>query len=132
MYNNIQTIHVIDDEPIPMEVDDDDEAIVATEVLVVKPRRKTISAPIRRKVWNMYIGEEVGKSKCMCCNDITITPFMFECGHVISDHDGGNASVENLRPICCLCNRAMGSKNMEVFMTEKFFKKSLNWYGKKV
>jgi hypothetical protein len=57
------------DEPIPMDVDDD---------------RKTISAPVRSKVWNTYIGE------------------------------------------------AMGSKNMEVFMTEKFFKKPMTWYGKQI
>jgi hypothetical protein len=117
------------DEPIPMDVDDDNynETNVSE---IIKPKRKTISAPVRRKVWSTYIGEEIGKSKCLCCNDVTITPFMFECGHVISDHDGGTASVENLRPICSLCNRAMGSKNMEVFMTEKFFKKPMNWYGK--
>ena len=109
--------HQILDEPVPMEVD---EYSSIPDIISVKPRRKCIPAPLRRKVWNTYMGEECGKGKCICCGDNVITPFMFECGHVISDHQGGTISIENLRPICCICNRSMGKQNMEIYMLVTF------------
>jgi hypothetical protein len=105
------------DEPVPMEVDDD---IRPQEVIHTKPRRKCIPAPLRRKVWNTYMGEECSKGKCICCGDNVITPFMFECGHVVSDYYGGTLSIDNLRPICCICNRSMGKQNMAIYMLNTF------------
>lgn len=40
----------------------------------------------------------------------------FECGHVVSEKDGGNMSVDNLKPICGQCNRSMGSQNMNDYV----------------
>jgi hypothetical protein len=116
-YSSMYFNQEILDEPVPMEVDEDSSI---PEVISVKPIRKCIPAPLRRKVWNTYMGEECGKGKCICCDDIVITPFMFECGHVISDHHGGTLSIENLRPICCICNRSMGKQNMEIYMMVTF------------
>lgn len=31
-----------------------------------KPRKKSIPAAVKRLVWNKHVGEEVGKSKCLC------------------------------------------------------------------
>ena len=78
--------------------------------------RKQLSAALRYKVWNKYIGQQIGIHKCFCCNDINITQQSFECGHIISVANGGLDSVKNLRPICSLCNKSMGSIAMNIFI----------------
>lgn len=88
---------------------------------VGKIKKKTkIPQPLRILCWNTYIGEEVGKTKCPCCEIIYITPFTFNCGHVIADSRGGKTTIDNLRPICTGCNNSMGTKNMEDFKKEFF------------
>ena len=32
-------------------------------------------------------------------------------GHIISENNGGETDITNLRPICKKCNLSMGSKN---------------------
>ena len=34
--------------------------------------RKSISKPLRDKIWNYRIGNDINKSKCICCNDKNI------------------------------------------------------------
>ena len=81
-----------------------------------KPKKKTIPSTLKRLVWDKYIGEDFGKSKCYCCKLSVITQMSFHCGHVISDKNGGKIDVDNLRPICQNCNSSMGSTNMDVFI----------------
>lgn len=81
-----------------------------------KKKKKTISATIKRLVWNTNIGEDVGKSKCMCCYSTDITQMSFNCGHIVAEANGGETIVSNLKPICQNCNSSMGTKNMEEFM----------------
>ena len=38
-------------------------------------------------------------------------------------------TLENLRPVCKLCNGSMGKKNMEDFMKKYKLKKPENWNG---
>ena len=82
------------------------------------PKKKNpyIPSPIKRLVWDKYIGESIGKEKCLCCKLTDITQMSFHCGHVISQHNGGSIEVENLRPICQNCNSSMKSTNMDEFM----------------
>jgi hypothetical protein len=77
--------------------------------------RKSIPAALKRLVWNKYIGEEIGKAKCTCCNTTDITQMSFHCGHVLADSQGGTCTVENLRPICQSCNSSMGAVHMDQF-----------------
>lgn len=91
--------------------------------------KASISKSLRQLVWNRYIGERYGTGWCWCCRSTKINTFSFECGHVIAESKGGLTTVENLRPICGLCNRSMGSKNMIEFqeangMTPSTFSKS--------
>jgi hypothetical protein len=65
--------------------------------------------------WNTYIGEEVGKALCLCCNTFHITQHNFHCGHVVAEANGGSLSIESLRPICDKCNCAMGTQDMRLF-----------------
>jgi len=81
-----------------------------------KTKKKPISATIKRLVWNSNIGEDIGKSKCMCCTVTDITQMSFNCGHIIAECNGGESIVSNLKPICQNCNSSMGTKNMEDFI----------------
>jgi hypothetical protein len=102
---------------------------VAPEPVKAKPRQK-LPATVRRIVWNTYIGSEVSSGKCFCCNFETITVSNFECGHIVSHKDGGDATIQNLRPICSFCNRSIGKRNMEEFMRQYGIAKRDDWDGK--
>lgn len=81
-----------------------------------KYKKQNISSTMKRLVWNTAIGEENGKSKCLCCKSTDITQLSFHCGHIIPESQGGETIVSNLRPICQNCNSSMGNKNMDDFM----------------
>jgi len=83
--------------------------------------KKKIPAVIRRMVWDRYIGEEIGKSVCYSCKKTEISQMNFICGHVISEYEGGRTTVDNLRPICQICNLSMGTMNMDKFMDNYFY-----------
>lgn len=86
--------------------------------------KKKIPSRLRVVVWNKYIGENIGKSLCMCCKDNYISCFKFHCGHVIAESNGGETTLENLRPICDDCNQSMQSMNMKEFAF-KYFKNDI-------
>lgn len=81
-----------------------------------KLKRKTIPLALRRSVWNKYIGEEIGKTACLCCKISDISQMTFSCGHIVSVYNGGDINLENLKPICVSCNSSMGSQNMDEFI----------------
>ena len=85
-----------------------------------KKKKACIPLAVKRVVWNTYIGEEVGKTKCLCCNVTDITQMTFHCGHVVSENKGGPTTVDNLRPICSTCNLSMGTENMQDFIRKYF------------
>lgn len=84
--------------------------------ILKKNKKLAISATVKKLVWNVNIGEEFGKSKCLCCKVTDITQMSFHCGHIIAESQGGETIVSNLRPICQNCNSSMGSKNMDDFI----------------
>jgi hypothetical protein len=92
------------------------EPILESESVKIKKKKKSISSTIKKLVWNTNIGEEKGKSKCLCCKSTEITQMSFHCGHIIAESNGGETIVSNLKPICQNCNSSMGSKNMNEFM----------------
>lgn len=83
----------------------------------MSPRVK-ISASLRNAVWNCYLGNDKGTDLCLCCGYEQISRGTFECGHIISVKNGGSTDIMQLRPICGLCNKSIGAKNMIVFMLE--------------
>lgn len=83
-------------------------------------KKQKIPQPLRELCWNTYVGRTIGETKCLCCGIKDITPFNFNCGHVIAEAKGGKVVIENLRPICSGCNSSMGSDNMEVFRNKYF------------
>ena len=77
------------------------------------------------------------KFKCFCCNDIELNGLgSWECGHIISEINGGNLSIENLRPICSGCNKSIATTNMIEYINknypnrlEKNSKSFFNWFN---
>lgn len=90
--------------------------ILPKSILKDKYKKKSISLVLKKKVWDKYIGLEIGKSKCLCCNITDIIQMSFHCGHIIAESKGGETNLSNLKPICQNCNLSMGSQNMNDFM----------------
>lgn len=118
----------VDYGPVPMEVDNEIETIKKT----TRNRKATIPKSLKIDVWDYYIGEKIGASVCMCCSKEKIIASHFECGHVISEFNGGTVCIENLRPICSKCNKSVGRKNMNEFMETYGYEFPKNWLGKDI
>lgn len=98
------------------------------KIIMNNLNNRNIPQALRSTVWRTYIGKNF-KGICFCCGKIEINPDIFECGHIKSVKHGGETTVDNLRPICSLCNRSMGSKHMEDFMKSIGVTKCDNWLG---
>lgn len=85
----------------------------------LKKLRKSIPKTLRIKVWDTTIGKEKGVGDCFVCNT-NIDSKNFECGHIISVKEGGETTLENLKPICGCCNKSMGIQNLIEFK-DKYF-----------
>lgn len=88
-------------------------------------KRKNTPASLRVKVWDTYIGLDVGQIDCPMCEIMKIYQINFHCSHVVADIEGGECSVENLRPLCSVCNQSMGKQNMLDFAKKNFPNSSL-------
>jgi len=76
--------------------------------------KTTIYKAAQKIAYEKYYG--ASHIKCFCCQNTDITPFEYVCGHVKPKSQGGEYTVENLKPICALCNGSMGVQNMFDFM----------------
>lgn len=85
--------------------------------LKIKQRKTPLPHAFREKVWKYYLGNS-GEAQCFCCETNIITPFRFECAHIIADSKGGSSDVNNLLPCCSICNRSMGTMNLFVFKSK--------------
>ena len=83
--------------------------------IISKMAKKQIPKKLRIEVWNKYIGESIGKAKCKCCEISDITQLTFHCGHIIAEAKGGDVNIDNLLPICGMCNGSMGTTNLYDF-----------------
>ena len=63
-----------------------------------------IPSVLRAQVWQKFKIRIDDTYFCYCCEYNEITPFNFECGHVIARHKGGPDILNNLRPICRECH----------------------------
>jgi hypothetical protein len=83
-----------------------------------KRKKKSIPQILRELVWNKKVGKEKGVTKCFCCKVTEISQLKFQCGHIISEYNGGLTNIDNLLPICSLCNASMGRTNMYEFINK--------------
>lgn len=89
---------------------------------VIGKRKVQIPKAVRMAVWRRYIGESFGHGACECCGAV-ITQSNFHCGHVVAAAHGGAPVIDNLRPLCSLCNTSMSSRNLDEFKRTYFAKK---------
>lgn len=80
-----------------------------------KSKRTPIPSAVRKQVWDIWIGSNTMNGECfVCANIIQFTNF--HCAHVIADAEGGEVSINNLRPTCALCNTSMKTEELFSFM----------------
>jgi len=80
-----------------------------------KKKKSPIPKAVKVAVWNTYVGQDKGQTKCFAGCGTIITSLNFSAGHIQSEYEGGEINVENLRPICVSCNSSMGTQNMKDF-----------------
>ena len=90
-------------------------------------KKKTIPKTLKTDIWNKYIGDDIRNSKCLCCSSKKISVESFHAGHIISEKDGGDTTIDNLIPICSECNSSMGSENMKSFI-RRYYPQNINNY----
>lgn len=97
--------------------------------------KKKIPKALRLAVWSTYVGLDRGSMWCLCCKSTKIYQMNFEAGHVKAESKGGATDLANLRPICGVCNKSMGTRDMHQFIMEhglgqkhSWLKKFLKWY----
>ena len=77
-----------------------------------KKGKKRISRQIKLKCWDREFNENNGTCPIKCCSvSISKNIQNWHAGHIISEYNGGDTILENLRPICEKCNLSMGYKN---------------------
>jgi len=79
-------------------------------------KKQAIPHHIKTLVWNKWVGEKVAETKCLACKITGISIRHFHCGHYISEANGGDMSITNLRPICANCNLSMSTMNMSEYI----------------
>lgn len=75
--------------------------------------REPIGQPLRRAVWRKR-NKGFIDGNCFCCSR-RIYIQDFDCGHITSVFYGGTTDVNNLEPICRMCNRDMGTNHLVTF-----------------
>jgi 3-methyladenine DNA glycosylase AlkD len=77
-------------------------------------KKQTIPPTIKEQVWQNEFGKFT--ALCACCKYREITPWNFECGHILAESKGGLTVPENMKPICTPCNRSMNNMHMQTYM----------------
>jgi hypothetical protein len=91
--------------------------IVHEKIKKIVKKKEKIPIAVKNTLWSIYYNKNL-EGVCQCCKRETISKNNFDCGHVISEKNGGIVHLDNLRPICRSCNSSMGAKNMDDFMKQ--------------
>ena len=73
---------------------------------------------------NEFNTDTTGKCPISFCNKVlnNVTRGGWQCGHIVSEYNGGLTEPCNLRPICKQCNLDMGSKNWNIYDKKSYDK----------
>jgi len=64
---------------------------------------------VKKLVWKKFCPGDKDLGNCFCCNDaISLKKTHVEFGHIIPKFEGGQYTVDNIRPVCITCNRGKG------------------------
>ncbi|MGC9309466.1 MAG: HNH endonuclease [Candidatus Nanoarchaeia archaeon] len=78
------------------------------------PGRKSIPKSLKFAVWERYFGEKL-RGRCLCCGVQEISRDDCEMCHIISVANGGDTTIDNLKPGCKTCNRSMGTMDFDEY-----------------
>ena len=79
--------------------------------------KDVIPRAVKNCLWINNFGEKrIGV--CACCQREPITINNFHAGHIKSEREGGLTTLDNLAPICPLCNSSMGTMHMMEFINK--------------
>ena len=93
------------------------------ETTITVTKRKAIPKAVKSTLWNIHFTENNAKGDCkVCSKEIKITDF--DAGHIIAVANGGSDNLDNLMPVCSLCNKSMGIQNLNEFK-KLYFEKEL-------
>lgn len=87
--------------------------------LAINSKSRKISKAKRRRVWQKRNHKNSLLGKCFVCR-CQIDYDTFESGHIVSHFWGGSTSIDNLEPICSVCNKDMGVENLLKYKHEHF------------
>ena len=79
----------------------------------VKSKRKYIRKVLQEQIWDKWIGKDKGIDICPICETNEIRQLHYIAGHIISVANGGEDTVDNIKPICNKCNLYMETMNMD-------------------
>lgn len=99
-----------------------DEDVDMEPIIKTRMVKEKIPITVKNAVWYKYFGD-ITSGICKCCKSTPIHLTNFDCGHIISEYDGGKVHLDNLRPICRTCNSSMGTHNMDDYMIKYGFDK---------
>ncbi len=93
----------------------------------ITTKKKRIPKKIKNDSWDKYIGKDIACELCICCKTTKIYAKDFIAGHIISEYNGGDVTVDNIMPICSGCNLSMSTENMRDFI-ENHYPKNLQQF----
>ena len=88
---------------------------------IFKKGKKRISRRLKDQCWiKEYNNKVFGICPIPTCNvEIFKNEHnLWHAGHIISEYNGGETDINNLRPICKLCNLDMGSMNWDDYIND--------------
>jgi hypothetical protein len=75
----------------------------------------------RNACWDLWYDEcqrngktDGQKAPCYVCSEL-LKHSSFEAGHIQPHTKGGLNTIDNLRPVCSMCNKTIGTMNMDEF-----------------
>lgn len=77
--------------------------------------KEKIPKCVRNSVWRLYFKNKI-TGLCQCCKIEKISYASFHSGHIKSEKMGGTTSLDNLKPVCMMCNLSMGQMDMNEFI----------------
>jgi 5-methylcytosine-specific restriction endonuclease McrA len=78
-------------------------------------KRESIPKCVRNALWIIFF-KDSRTGVCQCCLREQITIGNFHAGHIKAHINGGLTTLDNLTPICMLCNTSMGPYDLNEFI----------------
>jgi 5-methylcytosine-specific restriction endonuclease McrA len=86
-------------------------------------KKANVSSTLKLQLWTKIYGDDIYCAKCPICEIKKICRDDYQMGHIFPEACGGSpSSMENLIPICDLCNNRMGEKHLYWWAWDEFKK----------